>query len=68
MLGWLQAIKALFGFGTAVAKEVTQRDAENNAPDQKANAEAAQIQKDRDQGAADDATTDTTKLGQDLAP
>jgi hypothetical protein len=67
-MGIIALIKAFFGFGASVSKEVTQRDAENNAPDQKANAEAAQIQKDRDQGAADDATTNTTKLGQDLAP
>ena len=31
----------LFGFGEAVSKEVTQRDAEENTPDMKENAQAA---------------------------
>ena len=58
----------LFGFGKAVSEEVTQRDAEVNTTDERANAEAAQIQKDKDKAAADIANPDQTNLDKDVAP
>jgi len=58
----------LFGATKAVSEEVTQRDAELNTADQRTNAEAAQVQKDKDKAAADIANPDQTNLDKDVAP
>ena len=58
----------LFGATKAVSEEVTQRDAELNTTDQRTNAEAAQVQKDKDKAAADIANPDQTNLDKDVAP
>jgi hypothetical protein len=58
----------LFGFGKAVSEEVTQRDAEHNTVDQRTNAEAAQIQADKDRAAREIADADQTNLDRDVAP
>ncbi len=55
------AIKNAFGFAT-------QRDAEKNTADQRSNAEAAQIQADKDKAAADIANKDQSNLIKDVAP
>ena len=58
----------LFGATKAVSEEVTQRDSELNTADQRTNAEAAQVQKDKDKAAADIANPDQTNLDKDVAP
>lgn len=55
------AIKAAFGFASA-------RSDLKNTADQRANAEAAQIQADKDKAAADIANKDQTALIKDVAP
>ena len=55
------AVKEFFGW-------TGKRSDLNNTPSQQSNAEAAQIQKDRDKAAADIANPDQTDLGKDLAP
>lgn len=65
MWAWL---KALFGMTQAVSTEVTQRDAELNTAAERSNAEAAQIQTDRDRAAAEIAAKDQTALDRDVAP
>ena len=61
-------LRNLFGATKAVSEEVTQRDAELNTADQRTNAEAAQVQKDKDKAAADIANPDQTNLDKDVAP
>lgn len=58
----------LFGFGKAVSEEVTQRDAENNTVDQRSNAEAAQIQADKNAAVTDINNPDQSQLDKDVAP
>lgn len=58
----------LFGATKAVSEEVTQRDAEKNTPDQRSNAEAAQVQADREEARSDINATDQKKLDEDVAP
>lgn len=65
MWAWL---KAFFGMTQAVSTEVTQRDAELNTAAERSNAEAAQIQADRDRAAAEIAAPDQTALDRDVAP
>ena len=58
----------LFGATKAVSEEVTQRDAEKNTADQRSNAEAAQIQADKDKARAEIAAGDDDALDKEVAP
>lgn len=57
----LKAVAAIFGYGQ-------QRDAEKNTTDQRSNAEAAQIQTDKDTARAEIASGDDAALEKDVAP
>ena len=61
-------LKELFGFGAAVSTEVAQRDGELNTADERSNAEAAQVQADKDKARAEIAKGDDAALGRDVAP
>lgn len=56
-----QAIAGVFGFAK-------QRSEVKNTPDQRANAEAAQIQADKEKARADIAAKDQSALNRDVAP
>lgn len=58
--GFLKAVAAVFGYRQ-------QRDAEQNTPDQRSNAEAEQIQKDRDEIRKDIREGDPAKLDKDFS-
>lgn len=62
------AIAKFFGFGEAMSEEVTQRDAENNTIAQRSNAEAAQVQADKEKARKDIKNPDQTDLMKDIAP
>jgi hypothetical protein len=57
----------LFGATKAVAEEVTQRDAEKNTPEMRANAEAAEREKIKGEATAAVADADLEQLRKDLA-
>ena len=56
-----KALAAFCGWGK-------QRDAEMNTPQQQSNAQAQQIQKDRDKAATDIKNPNQTNLDRDIAP
>lgn len=58
----------LFGFGKAASTEIAQRDAEKNTADQRANAEAAQIQADRDRARKEIAEGNSAGVDKDVSP
>ena len=56
-----KAVASFFGWRT-------QRDALENSPAQQSNAEAAQVQADRDKAARDIANPDQAQLDKDVSP
>ena len=67
-MGWLESIGQFCRAAAEAIGLIKARSDLNNTPAERSNAEAAQIQKDKDRAAAEVTDPDPAKLDEDLSP